>query len=487
MKLRLLLVISIAVGGMLLSTSQARADDSLTRAREHFDKAQSLYSSGSYLEAAESFKAAYEARAFAQFQFNIGASYEKAGEYAKAVEHYKRYLSEDPEASDKKAVEKRIKVLEKEAERIAKTPPPDPDNPDAPPTGDKPKPSAEVQALGDVKIRGLVVIESEPAGALIYLDSKKSKPLSKTPWNGTLEGEHTIFIEKQGYKPVERRFSPDPNQVFALIFSLAEQDYLGWVEIKSNVPGADIYLDDKSVGVFAKTPYSGNIKPGKHKIWVTTEGYDTFETEIDIVAGETHEINADIKGNPVGWINVRGPGVDKMAIYADGKLLCERGPCRKPLPQGSHTIQVKRGGYKTYTRTLDVQAKTETIIRANLAKKPGRADAVWAYVFTGAFLGGGIYLGLQASSIETELQDEIRMNDGQVPPDSEDPRFLRGKLFAIGADAAFALAGITAATAIYYTFRDKGRPSTGSLDVRAIAVTPTITPTYAGMSLGVNW
>ena len=338
MKLRLLLVIAVALTGVLLARD-ARADESLDRAREAFDKGQSLYSSGSYAEAAEQFQAAYDSRPFAQFLFNIGACHEKLGDYAKAVELYKKYLAEDPQASDKADIEKRIAVLEKEVERL-KANPPDPNATD--PNAPKPAPSEEVKKLGDVRIRGLVVIESDPPGALIYLDSKKNKPLSKTPWNGTLEG----------YKPIERRFTPDPNQVFALIFGLAEQDYLGWVEITSNIPGADIFVDDKSVGVFAKTPYSGNIKPGKHKIWVTTEGYDEYVTEIEIVAGETHTVTADIKGNPVGWINVRGPGVDKMAIYADGKILCERGPCRKPLPQGSHTISVKQSGYKTYTRKL---------------------------------------------------------------------------------------------------------------------------------------
>ncbi|HUH01542.1 MAG TPA: PEGA domain-containing protein [Kofleriaceae bacterium] len=476
----------IAFGGVAMSRLAHAQDESLNRAREHFDKAQSLYAAQSYVEAAAAFQAAYDERPFAQFLFNIGACHEKLHDYGKAVELYKKYLADEPDASDKAEVLKRIKVLEKEAARV-KANPPDPNNPTPDPNAPKPTPSAEVRALGDVKTRGLVVIESDPPGALIYLDDKKSKALSKTPWNGSLDGEHTIFIERQGYKPVERRFAPDPNQLSLLVFTLAEQDYLGWLEVKSNIPGADIYVDDKSVGVFAKTPYSGNIKPGKHKIWVTTEGYDEFYKEVDIVAGETHEISASLKGNPVGYLNMRGTGVDKMAIYLDGKLLCERGPCRKAVSEGQHTVEVKRSGYKTYTRTFEVQAKTEITLRADLAKNPGRGDAIWAYVFTGAFLGGGIYLGLQASNIESELEGEISMNAGQVPPDSEDPRFMRGKLFSIGADAAFALAGITAITAVYYTFRDKGRPSTGALDVRAVALEPRFSPTFAGAVMEVNW
>ncbi len=493
MKLRLIFVTWIALVGLTAPVGLAHAqDEGLNRAREAFDQAQTLYAEGKFEEAATKFQAAYDARPFAQFQFNIGACYEKLHAYDKAADSYEKYLSEDPAASDKEAVQKRIEVLRKEAERLRKaqetTPPPDgttpPDGtpPDGTPTV---TPSAEVAALAEVKTRGLVVIESDPPGAQIYLDRKDDGPLSKTPWNGTLEGEHTIFIERQGYKPVERRFAPDPNQMTVLIFTLAEQDYLGWVDIRSNIPGASIYVDDKSVGVYRKTPFSGNLKPGPHKIWVTAEGYDEFYTEINVVAGETQEINAKLKGNPVGYVNIQGRGVEHTQVIVDGSVLCERGPCRKAVSQGRHTLVLKRKGHKTYKRAIEVQAKTQTIIRPRMAKKPGRADAYWAYGFTVAFLAGGIYAGLTANGIRDDLQSEI--DAGAPPPDSEDPRYLRGKIWAIGADTAYALAGISLLTAVYYTFRDKGPPSTASADVRAIAVEPQLTPEYAGIGLEVNW
>ncbi len=483
MKLRILFVIVVAWAGLWGGTARAQ-DESLNRAREAFDKAQSLYSQGSYAEAAEQFDLAYQSRPFAQFLFNIGACYEKLREYDKAVDYYQRYLKEDPETQDKSSVEKRIAVLKKESERVkAAAAAPPPENPDEKPP--EVTPSAEVQALADVKTRGLVVIESDPPGALIYLDRKDSPPLSKTPWNGTMEGEHTIFIDRQGYKPVEREFTPDPNQLVVLIFTLAEQDYLGWVDIKSNVPGADIYVDDKSVGVYRKTPFSGNLKPGKHTFWITAEGYDEYKTTIDVIAGKTHEINANLKGSPVGYLNVQGTGIEYTSIYVDGKLLCERGPCRKAIPEGPHVVKLKRKGYKSYSRKMDVQAKTQIIMRPQMAKKPGRGDAVWAYVFTALFAGGGIYLGMQADSLENDLQKEI--DAGNPPPDSNDPRYLRGKIYAISADAAYGLAGISLLTAVYYTFRDKGRPSTAATDVRAIAVEPSFAPGYAGVGMEVRW
>jgi hypothetical protein len=400
--------------------------------------------------------------------------------YQLAVEYYKKYVVEDPKADDRPDVEKTIGVLEEEMKRLAAAPPPtgaDPTN--------KPPPSEQVQALGEVKVRGLIVIESEPQGANIYINGKEKGPFAQTPWSGTMEGEFGYLVEKRGYKSKEGRTSADPSRLMVLQIVLSEEDYLGWLEIKSNVPGADIFLDDKNVGAIGKTPFSGNFKPGKHTVWISADGYEESQHEIEIIAGETHEIASQLKGAPGGYLNVRGLGIEAIEILVDGVVVCPRGPCRKPIKEGRRRITVRRPGYKAYTTTVDVQAKTEISVKAMLAKKPGRGDAVVAYIFSAAFLGGGIYLGLEANKIHDELQTAI--DTGNPPIDQEDPRFQKGKYMAIGANAAYGLAGIVGLAAVYYTFRDKGAPSTATLDVRALALTPVIGPEYSGLSMELSW
>lgn len=484
--LRIAYTLLLTCLALLWAARPAVADDGLALAESHFNKAQSLYQDGKYEAAADEFKAAYNARALPPFLFNIGASYEKLAKanpgaldhWKKAIEYYERYLAEEPKADDRKAIKKRIKVLKGELARlekeVAKSAAPE-----------AVKASDKVDKLAEVAIRGLVVIESEPAGANIYLDDKKKGPVSKTPWSGALEGEHTIFIEKKGYRQHEMNIAPSPDRLVVLKVALAEEDYLGWVEITSNVPGADVYIDEKSVGVYTRTPFSGNLKPGAHKIWVTAEGYDEFSTELEVVAGKTHKVSATLKGSPVGYLAVSGGGIENSTIYLDGKVLCKTGPCRMPVAQGKHRVTVKRSGYKPYTRTVTIQAKTEHALKVDLAKKPGRGDAVWAYLFSATFAAGGVFASLQSRSIYDQLNDEIAA--GSPPPDSNDPRFNRGKLWTAGADVAYGLAGITLLTAVYYTFRDKGPASKGALDVRALSLEPHIAPGYAGVGMEVSW
>jgi hypothetical protein len=493
MQHRLLLVVSFicamwAGGG----SAAAQSADALKQAQDSFDQAQLDYLAGKWDDAAEKFKAAHTLRPFPQFLYNAAAAYHMKGKknsdaaaYDSAVEYYKKYLEEDPKATDKAKVEKTIAVLEAESKRLkaTATPPPDPANPTVTPT--PVAASAEVEQLGDIKSRGLVVIESEPSDAYIYLDDRKKGAVAQTPWSGTLDGEHLIIVEKRGYKAAESRIAADPNKLLVLRAVMSEQSNLGWVEIKSNVPGAFVFADDKNVGSIGPTPFRGNFPPGKHTFWVTAEGYDEVMKEVTVIAGENHDINFELKGSPVGYLNLRGQGIEDSTIYVDGEVLCERGPCRKGVREGTHTVVVRRPGHKPYARSFNVQPRTETSIKVGLAKKPSRTDAIVAYVLTGVFLGGGIYAGITSNSIHDDLDKEIAA--GNPPVDDNDPRFTRGKIYAIAADGMFALSLITGLTAVYYTFREKGPPSTAIIDVNALSITPQVGPSYAGLGMEVGF
>lgn len=500
MNVRVFLAIGIAIAALSEPRAWAQSADALKKAQASFDQAQSDYLQGKYDEAAKGFQDAYASRPFPQFLYNVAASFHMKGKktsdveaYKKAVEYYRQYLKEEPNASDKARVEKAIGVLEAEMKRITDLAAQAAANP-APGEGSgsaAPPPvvtaSQEVQQLGDVKVRGLVVIVTEPQNATIYLDDKKKGKFAETPWSGSIEGEHKLIIEKRGYKPVETVISADPTKLVQVISVMSQEDYLAWIEVTSNVPGADIYIDDKSIGAVGKTPLvpGQNIKPGKHTFWVTAEGYNEYTETIDIAPGETKAIRATLSGSPVGKLTVSGLGIEDSQILMNGEVLCETGPCLKSLPAGSHVIEVRREGYKTYKRRIQITPKTETTIKVQQAPKPGRGDAVVAYVFAGLFGGAGAYLGTQAKNLKSELRADI--DAGMPPVDNNDPRFLKGKIYAISADACFAIGGIALLSAIYYTFRDKGPPTRAQIDVRAMALTPQIGPTYAGLGWEASW
>lgn len=471
--MRIKAILTIFVACLCLWSNNAHAqDESLNRARDAFDSGQDLFQAGKFTEAAEKFKTAYAARPFSQFLFNIGACYEKANDYPMALDFYGQYLKANPAKGDADKTKKRIAALTKAVDegKAGNT---------------DPATQAEaVKNLDNIAIRGFVVIESEPQGASIYLDSAEGEPLAKTPWNGSFDGQHVVIIERKGSKSAEKTIRPDPNKMQTFVFVLGEEDYLGYLDVSSNIPGANIYIDDKSVGVKGTTPWSDEIKPGKHKVWVTKAGYSEYETEVEVIAGETHKVSATLEGAEVGYLNVRGKGVERYKIYVDGKVLCKRGPCLKPLAAGKHKVSIRRSGHRSYNKKIDVQSKTEVTMRADLAPKPSRSDAIISYVFAAAFAGGGYYLGTKADDIKKELDDEIAA--GAPPPDNNDPRLgwglTSGKTYSVASGALYGLGATTFALAIYYSLRDKGRPSTGSSDIRAISFEPTVSPSGVGLA-----
>ena len=469
MLVRLALVIVFVAS--LVGRASAQQPDALVKAQNFFAEAQGFYLAKNFDGAAEGFKKAYDARPQAQFLYNAAAAYHMKGKttgeaaaYELAVQYYLKYLSADAAATDKAAVEKTVAVLTAEIERIkaAAAAAATASQPSAPVT-----PSAEVAALGDVVTRSLVVIETEPQGANIYLDDKKNGVFAQTPWSGSLDGQHKVLIEKRGHKAKDAVIAPDPNRLVVLQVVLSEEDYLGWIEIKANIPGALVYSDDKASGPIGKTPYSGNFKPGKHKIWIAADGYDEYSEDIEIVAGKTHGIAANLRGAPVGYLNIRGANLERARVLVDGAVVCEKGPCRTPVREGKHTIVVARSGWKPYRARLELQAKTELTVTPALAKRPGRTDAVVAYIFTGLLAGGatGAYFYAKGLKVDDSMYDQ-RTN------------------IKYGAYAGWGLAGVVGLSAIYYTFRDKGPPSTGTVDVKALAFTPTVGSGYAGLTVG---
>jgi len=481
-------VVCAAAIALWAPTANAQNADALKKAQNAFDQAQLDYLQGKYDDAARGFQDAYAARDFPQFLYNIGASFHMKGKqasdpvaYQSAVDFYTKYLVADPKAADRPKVEKAIGVHQAEIKRLKENPAPANAGSAAPAPA---APSEEVQQLGDVKVRGLVVVESDPSNASVYIDDKRKGEYAKTPWSGSLEGEHKIIIEKRGYKVLEKTVTADPSKLFVLSGVMAQEDYLGWVEFKSNVPGAEIFIDDKSIGAVGKTPLSQNVKPGKHTFWISAEGYSEYKEDIEVIAGETHTVTAALTGAPVGRLNVSGPGVDDATILLDGKVLCERGMCVKNVPQGEHVLSITREGYKPYVRRVNIQSKTEMKVKVVLQPKPSRADAVVAYVLAAGFTGGGIFLGLKANSTRDAIKDDIANG---VLVDANDSRYSHGKYYAIAADAAFLIGGVTAITAIYYTFRDKGQPSAAAVEINSIAIQPQVGPTYAGVGMELHW
>ncbi len=468
------------------SADEPAPDADLQAAKAAFETAQTLFIKEQFDEAAGHFLGAYARKPFPAFLFNAAVSYEKARKLDKASEFFQKYLDQDSMASDAATVKVRIEaiktILAPPAVPPVETPPApppgtpsDPNQVPAPPPVVAPPP---VPVLPAIETKGLVVIDSKPQGATIYLDTKTNGVFGKTPWQGSLPSKPVkLILEAKGFKPEERGIGPRSDKLLDVYIALSEEHFLGWVEIASNVPGADVYIDRRDVGALGKTPFTGHLKPGKHTIFIERMGFKPARQDIDILPGTAtqHMIKLDKGDN--GWVNVAGRGAYGAKVSVDDKFACDA-PCRTELAPGMHRVEVKKAGFENYEAELRVDKGAETTLEIQWSPRPSKRGAWTSAALAAAFVGGGLYVGHLSNQDRDGYRKDIA--DGLLI-DSNDPRYQSGKWEAIGANVLYGIGALLAISATV-SFLSHGPDSTAGVDQKMIGFGPGVSRDGAGLS-----
>lgn len=91
---------------------RAQPTDTVTQARQHFQSGKQLFDAGDYRGSIREFEAANKLAPAPLLLFNIGLAYERLGEAAPALQHFKAYLEQMPTASNRSLVEIKIDRLQ---------------------------------------------------------------------------------------------------------------------------------------------------------------------------------------------------------------------------------------------------------------------------------------------------------------------------------------------------------------------------------------
>ena len=98
------------------SPAPATAADAKAIAITHYQLGIRLYNLGEYAKARDEFKTAYLAKDDPAFLYNLGQCARLLGEYEEAIQRYRAYLRERPNAPNRREVEQLIANAEKTAE-----------------------------------------------------------------------------------------------------------------------------------------------------------------------------------------------------------------------------------------------------------------------------------------------------------------------------------------------------------------------------------
>ena len=118
-----------ALAILILLTAAAEAKEKTKiEATRHYNAGVQHYKAGEYADAVTELEAAYEGMQKPEWLFNLASACRMANQPQKALDYYKKYLAELPEAPNRAQVEQRIAEMEKQLE-----PPPEPPKKAPPP------------------------------------------------------------------------------------------------------------------------------------------------------------------------------------------------------------------------------------------------------------------------------------------------------------------------------------------------------------------
>jgi hypothetical protein len=174
--------------------------------------------------------------------------------------------------------------------------------PSSPPT-----PVASSKVMGELKFEGATKVEKDSG---VWVDGNYVGYLKELKGDKKvllIPGEHQIAVRQSGYDDFVEKLVVEPGQIQTVAVKLHLSPRATTPEITSTLkldvqPGrAAVFLDGKFVGhasEFGGALHSMLVSPGKHRIKVELPGYQTFETEVNLLANQKSEVKTElVKGS----------------------------------------------------------------------------------------------------------------------------------------------------------------------------------------------
>lgn len=487
----------LALVVLAMAAPAAGQPDPLTLARTHMEQGQAFYLQGRFDEAAAEFELAYEAQHFSAFIFNAAVAYENAGHLAHAIVLFERYLGAEPDASDEDDVRARVAHLrERVAARAAEAAlsaesavDTHDETTDTAAEGSTTTEFPQAQASPTPTslpedFKSLVNVRTEPLGATVRILTAAGVLVDNgsSPMSQTLEaGRYHITIDHPDFNRAETDIEVEPGHVYLIQMNLSQGEFLGYLRVVSDPPGASVFVDDHDAGARGVSPFEGSARVGAHHVWIERAGYATVEQDVDVQLGADAVARVTLERASVGRIRVIG-NVRGAQIFIDD---VESGaiPWEGELHSGMHNVRIVAPDMKPWEQGVEIARGQLTPVRARLRPAPGRGGAYVSGVFTGLVLAGAITMSVLSNEWSNQLQTERAR--GTLA--SDDPRIDQGFGFSIAQYCGYGLAGILLGVTIYYAVYDDLPPSEATvLEPRDWAIVPMVDPQtgLAGVAAG---
>jgi hypothetical protein len=118
-----------------------------------------------------------------------------------------------------------------------------------------------------------------------------------------LPGHHQVSVRQAGYTNFDRDIVVEPGEAMTIqinmkmIAGAKTPDVTSELKVTVQPKRAAVFLDGNYVGHASELGgkfHSLLVSPGKHQIKIELPGYRTFETEVDVLAGQKSEVKTEL-------------------------------------------------------------------------------------------------------------------------------------------------------------------------------------------------
>jgi hypothetical protein len=212
---------------------------------------------------------------------------------------------------------------------------------------------------------GHVRVITNVPNAEVYLDGKLIGNTPPVDLNNIPPGEHIVQVKAQGYEVHEEKIVVNAGLEKVLEMNLSQSQAASAptgakLKVISPVPQAHVFIDGAPAG---DVPVDKDIAPGQHFVRVQQDGYSTFDATIQIQAGETKTVTAELKA--VGSLRFLS-NVEGADVYIDSVPVGKTPFVASDVAVGDHIVQVKKSGYYEFQMPVKVVGGQPAILNAEL-------------------------------------------------------------------------------------------------------------------------
>ncbi len=252
-----------------------------------------------------------------------------------------------------------------------------------------------------------VDVRSEPAGASIYSGDEK---VGVTPAVvQLLEGKHDLTVVREGFSAWDGNVIAKPNVALTLpLIRLQPAD--ARLLVKTIPRGANVTVNGRYRG---QSPITLSLTPDiDYEIGMSKAGYGVTSRKLRLQSAASESITVDLSAR-VGTVTITVEPED-ATVYVDGRA---RGTGKTTLRLSSapHRIEVKRNGFRSWSRTVTPRPGYPQSLTAQLRSMQAIArDAVATTLKTagGQTLrrveGGTFSMGASRSEVGRRANEVIR-------------------------------------------------------------------------------